>query len=149
MIHDQISLQYCVLCFFSPQGWITTTGRGSVSIGKPKDQIQRKEMSPKKQMRHPLRLAYQVPHLLSKPPDQSFSNPWCSQWGYVLPVWQWNKWKIDARSSERWDSMIAVDSMSVYRLLLWCCSHSAIRDPEIESAVCQRWRKGSTHAREV
>lgn len=34
------------------------------------------------------------------------------------------------------------DSMSVYRLLLWCGGHPAIRDPEVESSVRKRWRGG-------
>lgn len=33
------------------------------------------------------------------------------------------------------------DSMSVYRLLLWCSCHPAIWDPEVQSSDCKRWRR--------
>lgn len=41
-----------------------------------------------------------------------------------------------------WWHWMFSNSMSVYRLLVWCGSHSAVRDPEVKSSDCKRWRRG-------
>lgn len=61
-----------IFIFFKSVDSTPATNRDVVSVGKPKGQIQRKEMSPKKQTS--LRLAHRVPHLLPKSPDRPFSN---------------------------------------------------------------------------